>query len=584
MKLWNFRKYGSIEDFNINKPNLNVSLKKGLNLLIGENDAGKTAIIDALKLVLKTSSYEWVQLTHDDFYENSERIRIELRFREFKPEEAKNFTEFLSWERYNDKDESILIVIYDVSRRDGRIIPSDLKAGSDGIGKAMPAEMRDYLKVTYLKPLRDAKTELTPKKNSRLSQIFQEHEAFKNNKEHLLLSIYEKFNVAIKSYFEGKDIDGNILIDDQNGKELKNSIDASIKGFFTDKNEVSINTTHAEIKKILESLELTLSDLLNPGLGSLNRLFIASELVHLNKNNWTGLRLGLIEEIEAHLHPQIQLKVINSIQNLEETQLIVTTHSPNLASKVPLDKLIVCRNNAAYSLDPEFTCLEKSNYIFLEKFLDVTKSNLFFAKGLILVEGWAEEILVPIIAKKIGLDLVKHEISIINVGNLGFSHYYKIFSRKDGLGMDIPISVITDCDERAYDEVIENSKKEYRKRDITEYRRECDIRTTKVIKGFSEPAKPFVSYEWTFEWCLYKSAILGSKFIEIMKLIHSGTEWDNEELKLAEKLINKSLNKTEISYKLAKNLENDDLVISLEELEKDVYIKYIIEAIQNVCK
>ncbi len=584
IKLWNFRKYGCDGEIDISNPSLDFYLKKGLNLLIGENDSGKSSIIDALKLVLKTTSYEWIQLTHEDFFEDAERLRIELKFRGLKPEEAKNFTEFLSWEKIDEIEEVILNIIYDTVRRNGKIIPTDIKAGSDRIGKALPAEAREFLKATYLKPLRDAKSELTPKKNSRLSQIFQEHDAFRNNENHVLLKIYEEFNDAITHYFDGEDKDGNILLSDQNGKSLKSSIDNSIKGFFNENSETDINTTKAEIKKILESLELTLTDVMNPGLGSLNRLFMASELIHLNKDNWTGLKLGLIEEIEAHLHPQVQLKVIDYIQQFEDTQLIVTTHSPNLASKVPLDKILVCRNKGVYSLASEYTCLEKRDYVYLEKFLDVTKSNLFFAKGLILVEGWSEEILLPVIADKIGLNLIKNEISVINVGNLGFSHYYKIFARKNNESMDIPISILVDCDEKVYEENIENSQKNYLKKDLLEYRKNCVEKAAHIKASYTPPANPFISLEWTLEWCLYKSKVFGKKFTEIMKEIHSGTVWDNEEKKLAEKLINQSLKKTEIAYKLAKTIEDGDINVSLEDMEEDEYMKYIIGAIKNVCK
>lgn len=52
LKLWNFRKYGG-EDFDLTKPHLVVPFKKGMNVLIGENDSGKTAIIDSNKYVLK---------------------------------------------------------------------------------------------------------------------------------------------------------------------------------------------------------------------------------------------------------------------------------------------------------------------------------------------------------------------------------------------------------------------------------------------------------------------------------------------------------------------------------------------------
>ena len=60
----NFRKFKSTD----NAPGLIVTFHKGLNALIGENDSGKTAIIDAIKLVLLTQSNEYIRPTEDDFY------------------------------------------------------------------------------------------------------------------------------------------------------------------------------------------------------------------------------------------------------------------------------------------------------------------------------------------------------------------------------------------------------------------------------------------------------------------------------------------------------------------------------------
>ena len=74
LKLWNFRKYGNNSSFDISKPNLILKFNKGINVLVGENDSGKTAIIDAIKLVLKTQDYEWVRVTEKDFFNN----KIEL--------------------------------------------------------------------------------------------------------------------------------------------------------------------------------------------------------------------------------------------------------------------------------------------------------------------------------------------------------------------------------------------------------------------------------------------------------------------------------------------------------------------------
>ncbi|MGV0977798.1 AAA family ATPase [Empedobacter falsenii] len=80
IKLWNFRKYGNSEEFNLSNPNLDLDLTKGLNVIIGENDSGKTAIIDAIKLVLKTHSYDYIKVDENDFYLDSNRLRVELIF------------------------------------------------------------------------------------------------------------------------------------------------------------------------------------------------------------------------------------------------------------------------------------------------------------------------------------------------------------------------------------------------------------------------------------------------------------------------------------------------------------------------
>ena len=96
IKLWNFRRFGSNDPFDLEKPNLTLNFKKGLNVLIGENDSGKTAIVDAIKLVLKTHSFEWIRVSDEDFYKDSDRLRIELIFSDLADTEAKNFTECLS--------------------------------------------------------------------------------------------------------------------------------------------------------------------------------------------------------------------------------------------------------------------------------------------------------------------------------------------------------------------------------------------------------------------------------------------------------------------------------------------------------
>jgi putative ATP-dependent endonuclease of the OLD family len=567
IKLWNFRKYGS-DSFDLAAPNLMLNFSKGVNVIIGENDSGKTAIIDAIKLVLKTHSYEYIRVDDSDFYNESNRFRIELVFKDFTTDEAKNFTEWLGWEGSAGDVKPFLKLNYDVARKNNRIIPSDVKGGPDQDGQRLDAEAREYLKATYLKPLRDAESDLIAKKNSRISQILLGDVAFKDQGvEHDLVKVFKELNIELIKYFKGQPIEVRDAagvrqtVNPQEGKAIKEKIDNYIKSFYGRNEEALFDAVRSDIKNILEKINLSLMSDLNPGLGTLNRLYMAAELLHLSKTNWSGLRLGLIEEMEAHLHPQAQMQVIEALQRQETIQLILTTHSPNLASKLKLGHLIVCSNGNAFPMGADYTKLQADDYRFLEKFLDTTKANLFFAKGVIIVEGWAEELLIPSIAKNIGLDLTEKGISVVNVGSLAYQRYSSIFLRQAPPLMQIPVSVVTDSD-------IPEFKKEkgvdgkivYTRKDHSAYSAECAAKINSLESKSEANVKFFVAPFWTLEYSLLKSSSLSQSFRRTTKSIHRSRKWDSDfEANLAKRLFIKTLKKTEIAYEIANQID-DDLV------------------------
>jgi ATP-dependent endonuclease of the OLD family len=580
LKLWNFRKFGSTDETDYQtKPHLDLNLTKGLNVIIGENDSGKTAIIDAIKLVLKTHSYDYIRVNDKDFYKGANRFRIELTFEDLKPEEAKNFTEWLGWIGTGEDAKPFLKLSYDVKHQTDKIIPTDIKAGIDEEGYLLTAEAKEYLKTTYLKPLRDAENELVAKRNSRLSQILLGDEAFKGKeKDNDLVRIFSGLKEELENYFKGVDNAGQSK--DTEGKQIKDKIDYYIKSFYSKNNESEFESTSTDIKSILEKLTLTLKGEQNPGLGTLNRLFMAAELLHLTKSNWSGLRLGLVEELEAHLHPQAQMQVIEALQKQTNIQLILTTHSPNLTSKLKLENLIICNNGNAFPMGNIYTKLEPDDYKFLEKFLDTTKANLFFAKGVILVEGWAEEILLPSIAKAIGINLTEKGVSIVNIGHTGFDRYAKIYLRKKGPDMTIPVAVITDSDIREY----EKSGDDFVKRDTSTVQQEIQTKLSTINDKSKNNVKYFPAPNWTLEYALFKSASLSTVFQNAVKAIHRGTDWNTDfEKTLATKLINQSLRKTDIAYYIANAIDEDmskeNRTIQNVEDENDT-INYLVKAIK----
>lgn len=626
LKLWNFRRFGELTPIDLTRPHLTLSFNNGINLLIGENDSGKTAIIDAIKLVLKTHSGEWVRIEHEDFFQDADRMRIECMCEDLLEEEAKNFTEWLGWDTSGTEPKPYLKIFLDVNRVNKRIIASDIKAGADDEGYILTAEARDKLKTTYLRPLRDASNELSSRKNSRLSQILFSHEAFNANEDHRFISLARELNKEIAAYFKGEKADGTSLpLDDQHGKSLKGVIDKYLKQF--SEKETDFRMTESSLKGVLESLCLLFKDGYNLGLGSHNLLCIASELLHLQKANWDGLRLGLVEEIEAHLHPQVQLQVIETlVSETSDVQLIFTTHSPNIGSKIPLQNLIICQQGQAFPMGQQFTKLLPSDYKFLERFLDVTKANLFFSRGVILVEGWAEELLIPVLANKIKKNLTAKGISIVNIANTAFLRYSKIFQRQNGNPMNCKVAIITDVDVKPIEadngEMREKSDgttgKEFIAYSSSEILNKIDTQIQKKKTKYNgQVVSTFVSPFWTLEYCIARSIKLRKLFYKstLEALLEQKEEdgvteltqyknalsdieshfcnWSEADELIAYKIYNhiltgdnavgvakQEISKSIIAQRFAQNLKDDSII---SDLQTETSISYLLNAIEYAC-
>ena len=426
LKLWNFRKFGIIGsgDFEQSEPGLIVNFHEGVNVIIGKNDSGKTAIIDAIRYVLHTKSGEYVAIDDKDFYKpnngaRSTQMKIECLFRGLSANDAGLFLEYLSLEGDTDNKKVQVLRVTMSARRfeDGRIIVKTY-AGEFGENNNLPYEMREYLSAVYLKPLRDALQEMTHGYKSRLAQILQAHSVFGKTErdevgKHQLERDYISLKDSIDSYFSK---------DEHRGKEITDKINEIIKNQFllaNDNKNAVIKLTGSELPDILKQLDLILEDN-KSGLGSLNLLCMAAELLLFTEQT-RGIKLTLIEELESHIHPQLQLRLIDYFDKEQQFgQFILTTHSITLGATIPLKKLIVMTNERALSMDKESTQCSEQDYKFLHRFLDAPKANLFFAKGLILVEGDAENLLIPAIAKIIDKDLHKYGVSIVNIGSTAY--------------------------------------------------------------------------------------------------------------------------------------------------------------------
>lgn len=583
----------SINNFRIFKK-FTVQLNAGLNVLVGENNSGKTALIDAIRLTLDTNSSEWTKISDFDFHENEELFHIQIKFDGISPQQASVFVEHLTHEEVQGRGrKSVFYVnlkaqITNVIKRGSRYIRSELRSGINLDGSLIERDIREFLSATYMRPLRDAETELNAGRNSRLAQIISSSAQFNRGGDNFK-NLLEVFIRASSEIVENSGLGTD-----------KEKIDKSLRSltFKKDKfqlaiqmlgskafSEMSPSEKERAFHEVLQKLSLVL-DINKPlqGLGYNNVLFMATELLLLEQEK-DEFPLLLIEEPEAHLHPQLQMKFLKFIrdeyskEDKPTLQTIVTTHSPNLASKAPLESIILMKDAMAFPMKKDNTELDNDDYIFLEKFLDVTKSNLFFAKGVLIIEGDAENILLPTIAECLGHSLEDYGVSIVNVGSTAYARFAKIFVRKlaDAQNipenwLNIPVACIRDLDlwpekaDIAVDadigwKVLKDGNKHFwlprKGADGSDIGTNPNVKVATLKELSSQNMNVFVSDEWTLEFSLIKSG-LDSLICEALGGVENLKEnTDEKAIQIYKEIENKSGGKTDVAYKLSEFLERD---------------------------
>jgi putative ATP-dependent endonuclease of OLD family len=530
----NFRAFGDGTHASV----LDWKLNAEMNILVGENDAGKSAIIDAIRLLLWTTSFEIVRLLEHDFHvrgaTRADTLVIEATLRGLSPEQEASVLEWLTYEADGTRSLILNLQAKRHAAQAGRRarIETITRSGKNGTGPEVGSAVRDLVRATYLRPLRDAEAELRPGRQSRLSQILGAHALMVDQNK----SDFDPTNPAVQA---------KTLVGMMDQAQYQIGGHAALGAVQTDINENYLGRMafaddalaaqiriagDASLTQILERFELGLlppgevaaNERCPRGLGYNNALFMATELVLLRS---TGDELGLllVEEPEAHLHPQLQERVVDLIQQQplagqRPVQVVMTTHSPSLAARAAVETMTLVHKAKTYPLRPEETKLARTDYEYLRRFIDATKSNLFFARGVAVVEGPAEALLLPAIAEMAGLSFSTYGVSVVNVGDVGLYHYARIFQRAAaGEAMPVPVACITDRD-IVPDIASYVTKPKKGKRFESDYAggeaAAAVKRKVDRVEAADDPAvKVFVSNHWTLEYDLAMTGLAEVMFI-----------------------------------------------------------------------
>lgn len=630
-----------ISSININNyknfESISVDFKDGINLLVGQNNAGKSNILRALATIFDPKARK--QLPIDDIYMNisldqlkkhspkvtisiilsqseeeeligdelvtvsnwliklKEPYEAKIQYEFFLPEteedEYKNSVEHITnqleiWEvikkhfirRYiykiwvGDPKNQVQIDNENLSKFDFQFLDAirdverDMFSGRNTLLKDIIEFFIDY----------DIKSNKDLTESERFEELNQRKDKFNDASQVLIDIIHERLKTGkseILSYTEDIGVVFENLSPDLEGKVTESEIYTILQLIVKQRTGISIPIT-------------------NNGLGYNNLIFMSLLLAKMQIDS-NGVYLGsnakvfpilAIEEPEAHLHPTMQYQLIDFLRkNLTDNkvrQIFITSHSTHITSSTSLNDIICLYKNddntnvsypgkVFYDINSEGRVTENSDSKkYVQRFLDATKANLLFSEKIILVEGMAEQLLIPVFAEYLGFSLEKQHVTVINIGGRYFEHFLYLFDSLKENVMKRKIACITDIDpvrrtegsnfKKCYPFEVDSNSQEYEYKWNTSMDKYNNNSNHPNIRSFFQNERYGKTLEYQLAFDNYENEILITPSIQ-----------NKDELT---ELIKKNKNKVELQElieTLRNSEENDRIKCSINSAKTDIW-------------
>lgn len=316
-------------------------------------------------------------------------------------------------------------------------------------------DVQNHISLVYVDALRDVLKEIHTPKNP-IRRIIEAIEGKIDEKN--LLAVKDKIrdlNAEISSISEISEI----------GDHLNQQL-IDILGVVYSPELMLTSELSDEINSLSKfiSMKPTQEDDINLlGLGHLNMIFLALKIVEFEVcRSRELLNIMIVEEPEAHIHSHIQKTLFENLRITKNyTQVIMTTHSVHLAESSEISQMNVLKvfGKQSHAMHPikglnafgKNKLKRKSLKLdeCIERYLDAKRNVLLFSKGVVLVEGDAEEILIPNLVKSaLGVSLDEIGVGLVNIGSTAFEYIASVFSDER---IKRYCAIITELDKQSVD-------------------------------------------------------------------------------------------------------------------------------------